>query len=569
MALLASGNVVVAGVTSSPDLPLKNPTQQKYGGGASDAFLVQFTPDLVTLVSSTYIGGSQADQATSLAVGYPNTIFVGGWTASEDFPVVNALQSKYGGGIDDGFLVHFDDDGSIYEATYFGGSGSDHVLGLTGSYYPNLNMYYGPAVWLTGTTSSPNLPLMNATQTNLLGSSNGFVAEITADIFNISPFTLAKDLRATVNIYPGDLPLSAATAYTVTSSDPSIVPVTADPFAVGGASATFFAYHTYNIATFYADCLADSGGANLTISAPSYKTKTVAVNCLPAAISIQSPNGPPLQTNVATTPSTIAIYLVPNLPSNAGISAGTVPRPGAPPVIVQISNSNPSAGSISTESFTVGGQGVVFTPQSVGSTELTFSAGNIPILPSNTLTVNVAGSYLLPGPFIIPSGFQVPASLNRVNPNPPSSLPTITSSNPSRIALSLTATTSGSGSITLSSTNQPFWLQAVGSSGSAQITFQVPGEPGVSATASITSPVVLLTYGQNTGQPIQLAVGASTNVGLSIEGAVPLPANQVYLNPGASPLTFSLQSTDDNIVGISPATVQIAPGSMASSYEFK
>jgi hypothetical protein len=123
--ILPGGNVAVAGVTSSMDLPLKNPIQKAYGGGASDAFVAQFTPDLKTLVSSTYIGGSGADAATSIASSFPNTLFVGGWTSSTDFPTVNPLQQKYGGGPDDGFLMHFDDDGSVYEATYFGGSGAE------------------------------------------------------------------------------------------------------------------------------------------------------------------------------------------------------------------------------------------------------------------------------------------------------------------------------------------------------------------------------------------------------------------------------------------------------------
>ncbi|HLK17413.1 MAG TPA: hypothetical protein VKT81_00615 [Bryobacteraceae bacterium] len=562
MALLPNGNVVIAGVTSSPDLKLKNPTQPKYGGGVSDPFVAQFTPDLATLVSSTFIGGSDADQATSVAAGYPNTIFVGGWTASQNFPTVNALQPKYGGGAGDGFLVHFDDDGSIYQATYFGGSGSDHVLGLTSNYYPNFNSYYGPAVWLTGTTSSPDLPLKNAEQATLSGSANGFVAEITADIFNIAPFTLAKDLSSPVNLYPGGLSLSAGIAFTAESSNPSIVPVSANASSAGAASATFYVNNNSGAATFYADCLADTGGATLTISAPGYKTKSVVVHCLTPAISIQSVNGSPLQTNVAAPPSYVGINLVPNDPHNIAINPGTFPRPGAPPITVQISNSNPNAGSISADLITAPSS-IFFAPLAVGSTELAFSAGNISILHSNTLPVNVAGSYTFPGPFIIPAGFQVPASLVRVNPNLTASFPSITSSDPLRILLSLDATKPGSASIKLSSPNQLFWLQAVGSSGSAQIIFQVPGEPDVHSSASITSPVSVLTYGQNTGQPIQLAVGAASAVGFVIQGAAPGSANQVYLNPKAAALTFTLQSTNTSVVGIPPASAQVAPGAYA------
>jgi hypothetical protein len=277
--ILSNGNVAVAGVTSSTDLPLLDPTQKAYGGGASDAFVTQFTDDLSALVSSTYIGGSESDEATSIVSAVPNTIFVGGWTASQNFPTKNALQPKYGGGPDDGFLVHFDDDGSIYEATVFGGSGSDRVLGLTPA-------YAGPTVWLVGETTSPNLPLQNASQTSLRGNSNGFVAEVTTNLFSVAPFKGGKDLRSPVQIFYGNPDLAGATAFTITSSDPSKVQVATDQSSPGRTSVALVPPANNTSALAYADCLTDSGGADLTVTAPGYGSRTVHASCLPQAIAV-------------------------------------------------------------------------------------------------------------------------------------------------------------------------------------------------------------------------------------------------------------------------------------------
>jgi hypothetical protein len=258
LSILPNGNVAVAGVTSSTDLPLLKATQKAYGGGATDGFVAQFAPDLSALIASTYIGGSGADEATSIASAFPNTIFVGGWTESLDFPVVNALQARYGGGTDDGFLVHFDDDGSIHEATFYGGSGSDQVLGVTAQWNT------GATVWLAGRTTSPNLPLVNAAQTSLRGSSDGFVAEVSADLINAAPFTGGKDLRGSAGFYFGNAQLASAASFTITSSNPSVVQVAADWTSSGRESVTVASQP--NFTTYYADCLTDTGGANLTIS---------------------------------------------------------------------------------------------------------------------------------------------------------------------------------------------------------------------------------------------------------------------------------------------------------------
>jgi hypothetical protein len=102
----ATGDIVVAGVTSSPNFPTVDPLQSSYGGGRLDAFVTRLNGAGSQLLFSSYLGGNGIDYGWGLAVD-PTTgdALVTGETRSRDFPIVNALQSNYGGGIDDAFVT--------------------------------------------------------------------------------------------------------------------------------------------------------------------------------------------------------------------------------------------------------------------------------------------------------------------------------------------------------------------------------------------------------------------------------------------------------------------------------
>jgi hypothetical protein len=109
-------------------------------------------------------------------------------------------------------------------------------------------------------------------------------------------------------------------------------------------------------------------------------------------------------------------------------------------------------GTISAASFVLpfpANQGPYFTPLAIGQTELTFSAGSIPILPANTLHVNVAGSYAPVAPFSVPSGFESTILLEYLGGAVPRKPVTIKSKDSSRVLLSLDDAKRGSGSVTV------------------------------------------------------------------------------------------------------------------------
>jgi PKD repeat protein len=101
------GGVLVCGATSSDDFPTTEDAEQTDLDGYGDAFVSSLSSDLAVLIYSTYIGGSEYEYATGVVHNGNHTVYVGGNTYSDDFPVTaNAYQPSYADG-GDGFLYEF------------------------------------------------------------------------------------------------------------------------------------------------------------------------------------------------------------------------------------------------------------------------------------------------------------------------------------------------------------------------------------------------------------------------------------------------------------------------------
>jgi len=162
-------NAYIAGVTNSTNFPTKNPLQPNIGG-AQDAFVAKLNRQGSALVYSTYLGGSQYDNSSSIAVDAKGSAYLKGYTRSTNFPTKNALQSISGGSYDN-FVAKLNQQGSaLVYSTYFGGSGVELGNGIAVD--ANGNTY------VTGSTTSTDFPTKNPLQPNIGGNYDAFVAKL-------------------------------------------------------------------------------------------------------------------------------------------------------------------------------------------------------------------------------------------------------------------------------------------------------------------------------------------------------------------------------------------------------
>ena len=159
-----AGSAYVTGYTYSPDFPVTAGAFDTSRAGL-DAFITKFSPDGVSLVYSTFLGGAGREQGQGIAVDASGNAYVTGVTESfdspftsayEGFPVTSgAFQTK---GSYDAFVTKLNSKGSaLVYSTYLGGNaGVDRGWAIALDDAGNASV--------TGDTGSTNFPISSAIQ---------------------------------------------------------------------------------------------------------------------------------------------------------------------------------------------------------------------------------------------------------------------------------------------------------------------------------------------------------------------------------------------------------------------
>jgi hypothetical protein len=129
VAVDAAGNMYVAGMTGAANFPISAPPALTHGRDNWDAFVVKLTADGAQFEYATYFGGTDYEEPGSLAVDAVGNAYVVGVTHSFDFPTFNGLQSSRGG-FNDGFVTKLDANGALVYSTYLGGSNTETGTGV-------------------------------------------------------------------------------------------------------------------------------------------------------------------------------------------------------------------------------------------------------------------------------------------------------------------------------------------------------------------------------------------------------------------------------------------------------
>ncbi len=165
-----SSNLLITGFTTSRNFPVKNAIQAVSGGGR-DAFVAKLDATGSNLVFSTYLGGSDVDQANGITVDTAGNIYLAGDTRSLNFPVLNALQRTKSGG-QDAFVTKLSSAGQLIYSTYVGGGADDHAAGIA------VDATGEPSV--AGSTFSHDFPVAQAYQAHSGGGEDAILFKLNA-----------------------------------------------------------------------------------------------------------------------------------------------------------------------------------------------------------------------------------------------------------------------------------------------------------------------------------------------------------------------------------------------------
>ena len=175
LAVDSAGSAYVAGRTGSVDFPTVNAYQSQHVGSGDDGFVTKVSASGSSLVYSTYLGSSSADEIRSLALGSDNTAYVAGRTAGSDFPTTAGATQPFPGGSWDGAVARLSADGrALLASTYFGGSLDDE--------FNAISVDAGGSAYVAGNSVSTDFPLRSPLVAQRGPTSAGVVVKLGSNL---------------------------------------------------------------------------------------------------------------------------------------------------------------------------------------------------------------------------------------------------------------------------------------------------------------------------------------------------------------------------------------------------
>ena len=177
-----SGNVYVTGYTYSSNFPTTpGAYDQKFNSSDyADIFISKLSPDLTTLLASTFLGGGENDSATALMTDASGNVYVTGWTFSDNFPTTTgAFDQKYNSTHRrDAFISKLSADlSTLLISTFLGGGGGEWASSMTMDRTGN--------IYVTGWTASDNFPVTTGAydqKFNSSGYTDAFISKFSPDL---------------------------------------------------------------------------------------------------------------------------------------------------------------------------------------------------------------------------------------------------------------------------------------------------------------------------------------------------------------------------------------------------
>jgi hypothetical protein len=177
IAIDSGGNVYTTGETASNDFPTtQGAFDRSYNGSVGDVFVAKLNANGTNLVYATFVGGSNWDTGSDIAVDGAGSAYVVGYTQSSDFPTtLTAFDRSYNGY--DAFAVKLNSSGTgLVYATFLGGTSADCRLRCA------IAIDAAGSAYMVGETQSSNFPVTpGAFDTSYNGMEDAFMAKLSAD----------------------------------------------------------------------------------------------------------------------------------------------------------------------------------------------------------------------------------------------------------------------------------------------------------------------------------------------------------------------------------------------------
>jgi len=251
-------------------------------------------------------------------------------------------------------------------------------------------------------------PLTSGSTTITVGTPTGFstpatersrLATVVTPLLSLTNgHTVGRNLQAAGIVLLGQPAPQGGIAVTLTSNSGELL-LSSNPTAAGAGSITLSIPEGMSSGVYYLYALGDSGTATYTATAPGYAPRNGTMIMAPSGVVISGPLGfgQPLTTTVNAGPQPVLLYTSRLDGSNA--PAELQPLAGGLTLSINLSNSNPAVGTVSSPVVITGGNGGTeatagvgqFAPLAVGSTVLSVLAPpgyGVPTA-NTTLTVNV------------------------------------------------------------------------------------------------------------------------------------------------------------------------------------
>jgi len=172
IAVDASNNFYVVGITGSTNFPTANAFQPALNAGSDDNFITKFNVAGSAFVYSTYLGGSGVESGNAIELDASNNVYITGLTTSTDYPTASPFQSTQAGDWDV-YVTKLNAAGStLVYSTFLGGSGQESGF--------DLDVDASGNAFVTGHTNSGNFPLANPVQATFMGVRDIFVTKLNA-----------------------------------------------------------------------------------------------------------------------------------------------------------------------------------------------------------------------------------------------------------------------------------------------------------------------------------------------------------------------------------------------------